>query len=150
MKILTQELRDAPLVHVFQIRLQRRSNIGGFYPFIVMKGAPVGTFTFKISSGSLGELFSKDFTSDDIKSAMSTVNNSLYVWFPIIPENPMFLERGEYTAEISSSGYFYSRASFIGWGQQHENLTNILSEPVGNDMQNPLALRLKVFKEGIL
>ena len=130
-----------------EIRLANdvRYNIGSISPYLLMFGAPVGTFTLKISENSL-PLCSKSFTSADIKTSLNTLHNYAHVFYPVIFDNPAFLERGTYDVTLSASGYTPSSSSFIGWIQQHEDLNNILDYESFTADKNPLALRLKVYR----
>jgi hypothetical protein len=110
-----------------------------------MNNAPAGTFTLSIKSGAT-TLCSKSFTSADIKTSLGTVNNYAHVFYPIVFDSPSFLGRGSYDVVLSASGYTGTNSSFIAWIQQHENLNNELDyEPLTDD-ENPLALRLKVYR----
>ena len=150
MKLLVEELRDgSSLSQSFSFNLEKRAEIKGFYPYLFMSNAPTGTFTFSVT-GTNGFSFSKSFTSQDIKNCIPTVNSNIHVFFPILPSAPIFLSKGDYTMTLSSTGYFYNRGSFVGWIKQFENLNVPLSYTPSNDAENPLAFRLKVFKEGIL
>lgn len=122
-----------------------RYSVGGMYPYIYLHNSPSGTFTLEIIRG-VTTVASKSFTSTDIKNSVPTANNYLHCFYPVIFDNNIQLEKGDYTVKISASGYTYSASSFIGWIQQHENLNNNLDyTPVG-DEENPLALRFKVYR----
>jgi len=92
---------------------------------------------------------SKSFTSADIKAASGTTDNYLYSFYPVIPTNPLKIEKGDYILRLKTSGYTASGSSFIGWIQQHEDIQNSISYNPINDSQNPLAFRVKIYKEGI-
>jgi hypothetical protein len=133
-----------------EIRLenQERYTIGAIIPYLYLHNSPVGTFTLEILSG-VTSVFSQSFTSADIKTAIGTSDNYAHVFYPIVPQNPVQLDAGVYTIKLSAAGYNALGSSFLGWIRQHENLNNILDyEPV-SDSENPLAVRLKVFKRGI-
>lgn len=132
---LTQEIRLANDV---------RYNIAAMCPYVLMIGAPAGTFTLSISNGA--NIASKTFTCADIKSSLSTVNNYAHTFHPVIFDNPVFLERGNYDIILSASGYTPGPSSFIGWIQQHEDLNNELDYESLTADKNPLALRLKVYR----
>lgn len=110
-----------------------------------MFGAPAGTFTLTVSQDSI-DLCSKSFTSADIKTALSTVNNYAHVFYPVIFDNPVFFERGLFDVTLTASGYSASSSSFIGWIQQHEDLNNILDYESFTADKNPLALRIKIYR----
>lgn len=114
-----------------------------------MYNSPVGTFKIKLLKG-LNVVFEKEFTSSDIKTALGTLNNYAIVFYPILPDNPIQIEKGNYTIKLSSTGYTYSSTSYLAWIQQHENLQNNLAYTPIYDSENPLAFRIKELKEGVL
>lgn len=139
----------ASLEQEFTYNLNDRCHIGAFYPYIVMIGAPAGTFTCELIQGAT-TLFSKTFTSSLIKLSLTTTDNYAHAFYPIIPDNPIQLERNTYKLKISSSGYTETSTSYIGWAQQFEDIQNEMSyTPIGTE-ENSLAFRLKIYKEGIL
>lgn len=148
-KLLVQELKSEDLSQTFRLKHTQRYLIGAFCPYLYIHDAPAGTFTFEVISN--GEtVFTQDFESGELISDMGYMSNYMHVFYPFMPYFPIMLEKGEFTLKLSSSGYTYTPNSFIGWIQQHEDLNNQLDyEPV-NDAQNPLAMRLKIYKQGIL
>ncbi len=133
----------------FNLKNDTRYSIGAFIPYIYMHNAPAGTFTLSIIKSAV-TVFSQSFDCTDIKTSLTTTDNYAHVFYPVIPVPDIQLDKGLYTAEISSSGYTYSSGSFLGWIKQFEDLNNILDYTPSNDGENPLALRLKVFKVGIV
>lgn len=133
-----------------EIRLenQERYTIGAIIPYLYLHNAPAGTFTLEILSG-VTSVFSQSFTSADIKTAIGTTDNYAHVFYPIIPQNPIQLDAGLYTIKLSAAGYSVLGSSFLGWIRQHEDLNNKLDYVPASDDENPLAVRLKVFKRGI-
>ena len=132
-----------------EIRLENseRYNIGAIIPYLYLHNAPSGTFSLEILSG-VTSVFSQSFTSSDIKTAIGTSDNYAHVFYPIVPQNPVQLDAGVYTIKLTASGYTALGSSFLGWIRQHENLNNILDYVPASDDENPLAVRLKVFKRG--
>lgn len=125
-----------------------RYDIGSFAPYLYVHNAPSGTFTFELIQG-VTTLQTWSFSSEDIKISLSTANNFLHVFYPLTKPYPYQLKRGTFKLKLSATGYSNTISSFIGWIQQHENLNNELSYTPFNDEENPLAIRLKVYKEGI-
>lgn len=138
----------ASLEQEFTYNLNDRCHIGAFYPYIVMIGAPAGTFTCELIKG-VTTIFSKTFTSVSIKSSLSTTNNYAHVFYPIIPDSPVQIEKGAYKLKISTSGYIETNSSYIAWAQQFEDVQNEMPyTPIGI-AENSLAFRIKTYKEGI-
>jgi len=133
---------DAPLIQEIRLSQDVRYCIGSIAPYLYMHNAPAGTFTLAIKRGS-ETAFSASFTSADIKASLATANNFAHVFFPIVPSEPLHLDRDTYLVELSATGYTATDSSFLGWIQQHEDLNNILDYVPSGDDQNPLALRIK-------
>lgn len=148
MTTLIVETLKTELSQEIRLENQERYTIGAIIPYLYLHNSPAGTFTLEILSG-VTSVFSQSFTSADIKTAIGTSDNYAHVFYPIVPQNPVQLDAGVYTIKLTAAGYSVSGSSFLGWIRQHENLNNILDyEPV-SDSENPLAVRLKVFKRGI-
>jgi hypothetical protein len=130
--------------------LNERSRIAVIAPYIYMHNAPSGSFTFEIKKIDNTVVYSKTFTSSDIKTLLNTTFDYAHVFIPFVPDEPVYIEKGQFKLVLSSSGYFYNRSSFLGWIRQHENLNNEIDYTPSNDAENPLAYRLKAYKEGIL
>lgn len=139
----------ASLEQEFTYNLNDRCHIGAFYPYIVMIGSPLGTFTCELTKGGV-EIFSKTFTSALIKLSLSTTDNYAHAFYPIIPDAPIQIEKGTYKLKISTSGYTETATSYLGWAQQFEDIQNEMSYTPSGDNQNSLAFRLKIYREGIL
>lgn len=137
------------LEQVVNLKINERYSIAGIYPYIYLHNSPPGTFTFEIINSNEEAVFSRDFTSSDIKDSLDTTDDYAHVFFPIVPGSPLQLDAGQYTLKLSGSGYSANMSSFLGWCRQFEDLNNILDYEPMDDGQNPLAVRLKVYKRGI-
>lgn len=146
--ILANELINT-LEQDFSFNLNTRCHVGGFYPYLMLYNSPVGTFKIELLKG-LNVIFEKEFTSSDIKTSLETTNNYAIVFYPILPNSPIQIEKGNYTIKLSSTGYTYSSTSYLAWIQQHENLQNNMAYTPIYDSDNPLAFRIKELKEGVL
>jgi hypothetical protein len=149
MKLLIEELKENDLTQNLSYSLEQRVQLGAIIPYLYMHNAPSGDFFFEIAKNNGEFNYIKQFNSNDIKTALNTTDNFAHVFFPIVPETPIFLEKGDYSLWLWAENYVYNRNSFIGWIRQHENLNNSLSNTPSNDAENPLAFRLKVFKGGL-
>jgi len=146
--ILLSQILEDELSQEYVFLFNKRQPIGAFYPYLLIVGAPSGTFTFSVEKDS-EEIFSKEFTSADIKASLPTSNNHVHTFFPVIPTNPIYMEEGEFTCTISHSGYSPTSSSYLAWLQQFEDVQNDTEYTALSDDENPLAMRIKVFKEGI-
>lgn len=150
MTTLLSKTLETSLSQEIRFSLSTRIHIAALIPYLFMFNAPAGTFTFELYSQDRTEtVFTKTFDCDDIKTALSTTDNYAHVFFPIIPTNPVQIEAGLYTISITASGYTATVGSFLGWIQQHENIQNEMEYVPVNDEENPLAVRYKIYKEGV-
>jgi hypothetical protein len=93
------------------------------------------------------EIYTKAFTSADIKASLETTDNYAHVFFPIIPENPIQIEKGVYTFRLQASGYTLSTSSYLAWIQQHENIQTELESEIENFTELPFSVRIKIYTE---
>lgn len=138
--LVVDELKTT-ISQTFTLQYNRRYNIGGVRPLLLMYNAPSGTFTMKIKSGA-NTLASKSFTSADIKSDLITSDNYAWLWKGLLFDTPIPLKAGSYSLELSSSGYSYSASSFIGWVKEHENIFTTISGTPISDLDNPYSFQL--------
>lgn len=136
------------LIQEVTIDSEERIHIGCISPYIYFHNCS-GVFTFELIKDS-APLMSVNFTLEDVKTAINTTSNYIHSFLPIIPLNPLKIEKGAYTLRLSASGYSPSAVSFIGWVQQFEDVQNVMSYLPLDDSQNSLAFRVKELKEGIL
>ena len=122
-----------------------RAHIAAFYPYLLLFNSPAGTFTFSLLSGAT-VLFSQEFTSASIKAAVSTTNDYVHTFHPIVPTDLIQLESGDYIVKISATGYTATDSSYLAWIQQHEDLSLDLDYTPGNDTYNPFSMRIKTYK----
>jgi len=128
-----------------RFNLNTRCNVAALYPYLLMFNSPAGTFEFELIKSSV-TIFSKTFTSADIKTSLSTSNNYAHVFYPIIPTNPIQIEKGLYTIKISASGYTATSSSYLGWIQQYEHIQTDLDYTPANDSENPVSIRIKEYE----
>lgn len=121
-----------------------RIHIAGLYPYLLKVGNPSGTFTISFIKNSI-TLFSKSFISSEISTS-----SYAHCFYPILPDNPIQIEAGIYTVELSSSGYVYDSSNCISWVQQHENIQNKITYVPSSDEENPLTIRIKTYIAGIV
>jgi hypothetical protein len=106
---------------------------------------PAGTFTLSVLKGS-DVLYSKNFTSEEVKASLATTNNYAHVFYPIIPENSIQLEVGTYKIKLSATGYTATTTSYLGWIRQFENIQTELDYAPADDLDKPYSMRLKIYK----
>ena len=79
---------------------------------------PTGTFFLSIKSGAT-TILSNSFTSQDLKSKINATEP--YYWGEFAFPVSIVLLRGDYTIELSSSGYTFQESSFIGWAKDYDS-----------------------------
>lgn len=146
--LLVQELHTE-LVQEFRFRTSQRFIVGSFSPYLYIHGLPSGTFTFTVEKNGT-EIFTHSFTAAELKTEMGLTSNYFHVFFPFLPDFPVLMERGGFTARVTASGYEYRNDSFIGWVQQFENTQNEMDYVPVTDDDRPLAMRVKIYKQGVL
>ena len=150
MTTLVSQTLDTELTQQIKFKLNYRCHIAAMIPYLLVFNAPAGVFTFELYNEDQSEtVYTKDFTSADILEALNTANVYAHVFYPIIPENPVQIEKGLYTMKLTATGYIKTEASFLGWIQQFEDVQNEMEYVPFDDSQNPLATRYKQYKEGI-
>jgi len=52
-----------------------------------------------------------------------------------------------YTLELSSSGYTFDDAAYVGWIKEHENNTNNFTSTISNYFDNPFSFQIWEYKK---
>lgn len=149
MSTLIVEVLETEISQPWEFYLRKPNLVVGFYPYLYIQNAPAGTFTWSIEKSGQ-TVFSKSFTSADLKASLATINDHLHVWFPILPVTAMILGKGSYLTRLTATGYSATSTSFIGWIRQHENVYNEMDYQPSTDLENPLSLKMKTASQGIL
>lgn len=139
MILQVEELRGATLEH--SASTEKRLSIFGVRPHLFKHLSPVGTFTITISQDG-DDLGSKEFTSASIEAATSsTALNYFHGRVAVIFDSPIVVNRGTFEIKLSSSGYSFSEAAYIGWIREHERVVNVFT-PTTSTLNNPLAVEV--------
>lgn len=147
--LLVGTLQDE-LIQEIKYNLQERIHVGAFIPYLYIHNASADFFTFELSNED-GILFQKNFTTNEMKLSISATDNYFHIYYPIIPTNPVQLEKGNYTAKITAGpNYIQNGSSFLGWVKQHENIQNEMDYIPFDDNSNSYNIRYKCYKEGVL
>ena len=145
MTTLISDKLETTLEQELTYRGPERITIASIAPYLLVYNNPFGAFTLTILKGS-ETLFSKSFTSEEIKSSLLTTNNYAHVFYPIIPENGIQLESGTYKFRLSATGYTPTDASYLGWIRQFENIQTELDYVPETDFEKPYSIRIKQYK----
>lgn len=138
MKIQVEELRGELSHHA---NAWRRICVAAIRPYIYKHLSPSGTFTFSIYQGGekLGE---QSLTSLDIENnSEATSINYFHGPFRILFDSPIIINKGDFEIRLTSSGYTFSDASYLGWIREHDRIVNDFI-PTDSTYHNPLAVEL--------
>lgn len=138
--LVVEELNDT-LTQNFTIDLNRRYFVTGIRPYIYMHNSPAGTFTLSIKEGATTHA-SKDFTSAEIKSDLSTSDGFAHIWKALVFSSPLMLSKGSYSLVLSHAGYTFSETSYLGWIKEFENIFNTTDGNSTSFNDNPLSFQL--------
>jgi hypothetical protein len=123
----------------------QRIHIASIIPYLYSHNLKSGVFKFDLIKGS-EVVFSKEFTWEDIKGEID--KDYFHVYYPVVPSDPLQLERGLYKFKISAvSGYIAGGTSFLGWIKQFEDKQLPMNYVPLSDIQNTFTLRFKEYVE---
>lgn len=142
--VVAHELRDK-ISQEIEYKKNTRIQIAAFYPYLLLYNSPNGIFKLSLINSNERVIFSKEFTSSDIKNSLNTNSDFLHVYFPVINELSLFLEKGIYTLVLESENYVYSNNSYLAWLQEFENFDLKDSDIEINKL--PLSYRVKEYRE---
>lgn len=128
------------MVQGFNVKLNRRYQVGGFKIYLYMHNSPAGTFTVNLKSG-LNTLASKSFNSDDIKTSLDTIDSYAHVFYPIVFDENVILEKGSYDIELTASGYTFSDSAYIGWIKEYDIYNEFETLPI-SQLDYPYGFRI--------
>lgn len=149
--LVNQLVTGSTLEQTFRLK-EDRTNLASIAPYLYLHNSPSGNFTFSIIGKDDRLMFFTTFNSEDIKRSMLTANNYIHVFFPLYPMlgESLVLASGVYKARLSASQYDFSDASFIGWVIQNEEMNNPPEYEAEYSDQLPMAMRLKIYKQGFM
>lgn len=103
-------------------------NVAAIKAQLYVHNLPAGTFTLSIKKQS-EIIASWDFTSAALQTSISMIHPYFYVKYPFLKPSGFRLDRGDYLFELSSVGYTYSGASWIGWCKDWQAPTVDIYDP---------------------
>ena len=148
MIVLAEELITT-LTQPFKLNLHERSHVTAVRPYMVIVGAPAGTFTMSLKSGA-NTLASKTFTSASMKSDLSTADNNVHMMVNLTFTDVTPLSPGSYDLVLSSSGYTFSGTSFLGWAKEYDSVYNeVTTGGTASDYTRPLKFELWSYNRNV-
>lgn len=128
MILYVEELKAVTLVQNFTVT--RRTQVERIRLHLCKYLAPTGTFTLTVKDGDGNAVATSAQTLDQMVMADATIGSEDYYHghvsftFTRYPN----LKPGEYTLELSSTGYTYAEDEFIGWCKAWEDPTIALTD----------------------
>ena len=146
MSILLVETLQSELSQDISFTGENRAEIAAFLPYLYIHNVSGATFTFEIVRDN-ATIFLQDFTSEEIAQEVGGVY--AHVFYPIVPVNPVQIEPGSYKFKIKAKSGYLPGESFLGWCKQYNDIQNEMSYTPSSDSDNSLAIRFKIYREGI-
>lgn len=129
------------LIQPFNVNVGYRLQMHTVRPYLFFNDAPAGTFTLGLYSGAT-LLDSDSITFAQIKSYIATTDDYIAAFCSFrFSSNPV-LNPGVYSLKLTSTGYAYDQAIYVGWISLHENLINQITYSPVSDEENPLTYQL--------
>jgi hypothetical protein len=110
-KLLVSEL-VTELKQNFTVIPEKRFNLVSLYPHLYLHNEPSGSFTFTLKKSSQ-TIFSKTVTASQIKSSIPNAQDFSHLWYPLIPDNDIYIESGDYSLELTHSGYTFNESAYL-------------------------------------
>lgn len=146
MKLVIETIKTSMEQEISHIS-DERSHIGAIIPYLYFHNLQSGVFKFELLSGA-NVLYEHQFNYLDIKGGK--LENYMHVYHPIVPNDPIQLEKGTYTFRISAvSDYEAKPDSFLAWIKQHEDIQLPMQYVPTSDARNTLTIRFKEYKNGV-
>ena len=142
-KLLVEELEATTLSQSFTIL--NRLALSAVRPLLYLHNDPTGTFTLTIKNGSETVTSASLTGAQIISNAGFTAGQYHYGFFKFDMSAILNIDT-TYTLELSSSGYTFSEASYLGWIREHENNTNSIDGTITSSLSNPLSYQLWGYK----
>lgn len=127
----------------FTVENNKRYKLEAIIPHLYVHDTPAGTFTLTLYK-DVTSIFSKSFTVSDIRTSLSTSDDFIHVFYPIIPASDVYIEAGDYQLLLTKSGYTYSDSNYLGWCRNFETQDYIDDQQLFKDQTNALETRFKV------
>jgi len=131
------------LIQGIELSFTKRYQIEAIYPHLYVHDTPAGDFTVALKQG-VTTIFSKTFDTADIKASLPTTDDFVHVYYPVIPDSVIYVDGGEFTIELTQSGYTFSESNYLGWCREFEPQSFKSDQADFIDSTNGLQLRIKI------
>ena len=138
--LVVEELRTT-LYQEFS--LKTKESIKAIRPYLYLHNSPAGTFTLTLKESG-ATIDSKSYTAAQIEAAAGfTANQYHHAYINFEFDSHLTLKRDTtYRIELSSAGYTFGDAAYVGWIRPHENGYNNSSPSLINYESNPFGYQL--------
>jgi len=138
--LVVEELKNGPLVQEFDHLLATKRQLAYVRPYLYLHNYPLGTFTLSLLDANDALIASSSFNQADFYNALDTTDAYAhgFLRLPITASMP----RGKYKLSLSSMGYTFFPASYIGWVREHEDEKVKRTFTPASDLENPLTFEL--------
>jgi len=142
--VLYEELQATPIEQ--DIVVTERISFHALRLYLIKSLSPAGNLICKIKKGAT-VVAEKQLTSAEIEANADGVTSTNYFHgFVKFPFGDLSLNPGDYTIELSSSGYSFTATSFYGWVKEFENRSNQLTGTVSIVADNPHSFQIWEYK----
>jgi hypothetical protein len=125
---------------------KKRLNIKSIRPNIYKHATPAGTFTFSIIQDSV-TLASKSYTATEIETlAGLTPGDYFHGPFNFEFDDSIVVNKGNFTIQLSASGYTFSESAYFGWVKPHEDISVDIDYTITNGRQNPFGVEIWTYQ----
>lgn len=140
MSTLAVEQLETGQTIVQPITVKRPIQLGAIRPYLYFHGMPAGTF--KVQLKKLTTVIKEwEFNSTQARDAFGGSLNFFHVYLSLTSET-FVIKPGEYTIELSASGYVFSSGSFIGWCKDFTGPTGAVIGTPNDFTSYPLSFRI--------
>jgi hypothetical protein len=140
MSTLAVEQLETGLSIVQPITVTRPIQLGALKPYLYVHGMPAGTF--KVQLKKLTTVIKEwTFTAAQAQAAFGGTLNYFHVYLALTSE-PFTIKPGEFTIELSATGYVASSGSFIGWCKDFAGPTGAIIGTPSDFTSYPLSFRI--------
>lgn len=140
MSTLAVEQLETGQTIIQPITVTRPIQLGAIRPYLYFHGMPAGTFTFRLKR-STTVIKEWSFNSTQARDAFGGSLNFFHVYLSLASE-AFAIKPGEYTLELSATGYTFSSGSFMGWCKDFAGPTGAIIGSPNDFTSYPLSFRI--------
>lgn len=140
MSTLAVEQLETGQTIIQPITVTRPIVLAALRPYLYFHGMPAGAFKLRLKR-STTTIKEWEFTSSDAREAFGGSLNYFHVYLSLVSE-AFVIRPGEYTLELSATGYTLSSGSFMGWCKDFAGPTGAIIGTPNDFTSYPLSFRI--------